>query len=81
MLRNLGIRSKLLAVLAVPMLVLIIGASVVSLQAVNAAKDARQVRAIADGARSFSALVAALQAERRVSQAKLPGRLHARRTS
>ncbi len=73
MLRNLGIRSKLLAVLAVPMLVLIVGASVVSLQAVNTAKDARQVRAIADGAQNFSALVAALQAERRVSQAKLQG--------
>src|SRR6185437_11008897 len=37
------------------------------------AKDARQVRAVADGARSFSALVAALQAERRVSVAKLQG--------
>ena len=73
MLRNLGIRSKLLAVLAVPMLVLLIGAAVVSLQAVNTAKDARQVRAIADGAQSFSALVSALQAERRVSQAKLSG--------
>ena len=73
MLRNLGIRSKLLAVLAVPMLVLLIGASVVSLQAISTAKDARQVRAIADGARSFSALVAALQAERRVSEAKLQG--------
>ncbi len=73
MLRNLGIRSKLLAVLAVPMLVLIIGAGVVSLQAVNSARDARQVRAIADGAQSFSALVSALQAERRVSEAKLQG--------
>jgi signal transduction histidine kinase len=71
MLRNLGIRSKLLAVLAVPMLVLVLGAAVVSLQAVNAASDARQVRAISDGARSFSDLVTALQAERRVSQAKL----------
>jgi signal transduction histidine kinase len=73
MLRNLGIRSKLLAVLAVPMLVLIVGAGVVSLQAVNTARDARQVRAIADGAQSFSALVSALQAERRVSEAKLQG--------
>ena len=39
MLRNLGIRSKLLAVLAVPMLVLVIGAAVVSLQAVSAASN------------------------------------------
>ena len=73
MLRNLGIRSKLLAVLAVPMLVLLLGAGWISAQAVGRANDAAQVRDIAGGAPRFSALVQALQAERRVSVGKLQG--------
>jgi signal transduction histidine kinase len=64
MLRNRGIRSKLLAVLALPIVVLMIGAGVVSAQAFSAASRSVKIAQLAEGASNLNALIAALDAER-----------------
>ena len=71
MLHNQGIRTKLLAVLALPILALVIVASVISLQAFGQAGRARQVENLAQGAGALGTLVSSLQAERTVSVAAL----------
>ncbi len=67
MLRNLGIRWKILAILALPVLVLLLAGGVISYQALASARTASQAGALAAAGDEFSALVNALQTERQIS--------------
>jgi len=71
MLHNQGIRTKLLAVLALPILALTLVAGAESLQAFGKAGQASQVEQFAIGSDTLGALVVSLQAERSVSAAFL----------
>ena len=73
MLRNLGIRWKILAVLALPVLVLVVAVAVISGQALSDAKSARHVRDFAGVGDDFSILVKALQEERLTSYEAIEG--------
>ena len=74
MLFDQGIRTKLLAVLALPILALVIVSGVVSVQAFGQAARARQVQQLAEGSGVLGRLVSSLQSERTVSVAYLQGR-------
>ncbi len=67
MLRNQGIRTKLLAVLALPIVALIVLATVVSLQAFGQARKAGEVEKMSTGADTLGELVTAIQSERSIS--------------
>ncbi|HET8614697.1 MAG TPA: nitrate- and nitrite sensing domain-containing protein [Actinomycetales bacterium] len=67
MLRNQGIRTKLLAVLALPIVALIVMAMVVSLQTFGEARKASEVEKLAKGADTLGQLVTAIQSERSIS--------------
>lgn len=67
MLRNQGIRTKLLAVLALPIVALIVMATLVSLQTFSTARKAGEVEKLAQGADTVGELVSAIQAERSIS--------------
>src|SRR4051794_33493026 len=71
MLRNRGIRTKLLALLALPVVLLLVAAVAVSALQLRSAAQAAQVERLASGAGTLGVLVSALQAERSVSQAAL----------
>ena len=73
MLRNIGIRSKILAVLALPVLVLLLAATVISVGAVNDARRAAQVEALSGQAAGLTQLVRGLQAERALTGQVLAG--------
>ncbi len=78
MLRNIGIRSKILAVLALPVLVLLLAAGIISGGAVSDARRAGQVEILAGQAGDLTQLVRGLQAERALSVAVLSGDAGAR---
>jgi signal transduction histidine kinase len=67
MLRNQGIRTKLLAVLALPIVALIVMATLVSLQTFDRARQASEVQKLAQGADTLGQLVTAIQSERSIS--------------
>jgi predicted ATP-dependent protease len=67
MLRNQGIRTKLLAVLALPIVALIVMATIVSLQTSSQARQASEVQKLAQGADTLGQLVTAIQSERSIS--------------
>jgi HAMP domain-containing protein len=67
MLRNQGIRTKLLAVLALPIVALIVMATLVSLQTSGQARQASEVQKLAEGADTLGQLVTAIQSERSIS--------------
>ena len=67
MLRNQGIRTKLLAVLALPIVALIVMATIVSLQTSGQARQASEVQKLAQGADTLGQLVTAIQSERSIS--------------
>src|SRR5215218_2546561 len=71
MLRNRGIRTKLLGLLALPVVLLMVAAVAVSALQLRGAARAAQVERLASGAGALGALVSDLQAERSVSQAAL----------
>ncbi|MFP5334917.1 MAG: nitrate- and nitrite sensing domain-containing protein [Actinomycetes bacterium] len=73
MLRNIGIRSKILAVLALPVLVLLLAATVISVGAVRDARRAAQVESLAGQAPELTQLVRGLQAERALSMQAVSG--------
>lgn len=73
MLRNIGIRSKILAVLALPVLALLVAATIFSVGAVNDARRAAQIDELASNAASFNQLARGLQAERSLTMAVLAG--------
>src|SRR6478752_4608611 len=64
MLRNRGIRTKLLAVLALPIVVLIIGAAVISAQGFTRAAQAAKVEKLANGGSALGDLIMRLHQER-----------------
>lgn len=64
MLRRLGIRSKILAVLALPVAVLVVGALIISLTAVSNYRSTSQVSQLISAAQDMRAVVEALQQER-----------------
>jgi len=68
MLRRLGIRAKILAVLAVPMLVLIGAGAWISWGAVQDLRQANAAEAVMETLQAYAPLSAALQNERIVSQ-------------
>ena len=74
MLRNRGIRTKLLAVLALPIVVLIIGAAFISAQGFTRAGQAAKVEKLADGAGSLGDLIMRLHQERTLSLAAVRGK-------
>jgi signal transduction histidine kinase len=67
MLRNRGIRTKLLAVLALPIVVLIIGATFISAQGFTRAAQAGKVEKLANGADSLGQLIMRLHQERNLA--------------
>ncbi|MGN6611875.1 MAG: hypothetical protein ACTHLJ_08860, partial [Angustibacter sp.] len=67
MLRNRGIRTKLLAVLALPIVVLMIGAAVVATAGFARAGQAAKVERLASGANGLGDLVLRLHQERTLS--------------
>ena len=67
MLRNQGIRTKLLAVLALPIVALIVMATLVSLQTFDQARQAGEVQKLAQGADTLGQLVTAIQSERSIT--------------
>ncbi len=73
MLRSFGIRSKILAVLALPVLVLALAASVIATTAVRDATKARQIEALTEQAGSLVDLVRGLGTERALTVASLAG--------
>lgn len=73
MLRSFGIRSKILAVLALPVLVLALAASVIATTAVRDATKARQIEALTDQAGGLVDLVRGLGTERALTVASLAG--------
>lgn len=64
MLRRLGIRSKVLAVLAVPMLVVLLAGVFISFESVRDLRDARTARQVVDLVATYVPLNAALNDER-----------------
>ncbi len=74
MLHNLAIRTKLLAVLALPILALALIAGAESLRAFDKAQQASQVERFTAGSTTFGTLVVSLQSERSVSVAFLQKR-------
>ncbi|HEX5532175.1 MAG TPA: nitrate- and nitrite sensing domain-containing protein [Actinomycetales bacterium] len=73
MLRNLGIRSKILAVLALPVVVLLLAATIIAGGAVADARRAVEVEKLAAQAPGLTQLIRGLQAERALSTAQLSG--------
>ena len=73
MLRNLGIRSKILAVLALPVVVLLLAATIIAGGAVADARRAVEVEKLASQAPGLTQLIRGLQAERALSTAQLSG--------
>ncbi|MBC3763817.1 HAMP domain-containing protein, partial [Quadrisphaera sp. RL12-1S] len=73
MVRNLSIRSRILAVLALPVLVLVAAAAVFSWNGLAAARDAAALQQAVQVARDVPALVSALDAERTASTRVLGG--------
>ena len=69
MLRNLGIRWQILAVLALPLLVTLSGAGVIARQSLAEVSQARGVEQISSSGAVFTRLVDALQRERATSAA------------
>src|SRR5450759_5982990 len=67
MLRRLGIRGKILAVLAVPLLVLFVAAGVISVQAQDQSRRAGALQSLLLALGDSRDVVAALQAERDTS--------------
>jgi signal transduction histidine kinase len=67
MLRRLGIRAKVLAVLAVPVLVLLLTAAYITVQSVNEARTARTVSEVVDVLPQYARTAEALQQERTLS--------------
>ncbi|MBU5421065.1 nitrate- and nitrite sensing domain-containing protein [Cellulomonas hominis] len=67
MLRRLGIRAKVLAVLAVPVLVLLVAAGYIALQSVQEARTAAAVRDVVSVMPLYSRAAEALQQERTLS--------------
>ena len=74
MLHNLRIRTKLLAILALPILALALITGIESLRAFDKAQQAQQVERFAESSEMLGALVATLQSERAVSVAFLAKR-------
>lgn len=62
-----GIQAKLLGVLSVPLLVLVLVAALVSVQAFSEARRAGNVKTLATSASTFGRLISHLQAERALS--------------
>ncbi|MBF5083169.1 ATP-binding protein [Quadrisphaera sp. INWT6] len=73
MVRNLSIRSRILAVLALPVLVLVAASAVLSWSSWTTVREAGQLQRAVDAARSLPALVTALDDERTASVALLSG--------
>ncbi|PWJ55668.1 Signal transduction histidine kinase [Quadrisphaera granulorum] len=73
MVRNLSIRSRILAVLALPVLVLVAAAATFSWNGLTAARDAAAMQRAVQAVREVPALVAALDAERTASARLLDG--------
>ncbi len=73
MLRSFGIRAKILAVLALPVLVLGLAAGVIATSAATEASKAQQVEALTEQAAGLSELLRGLQAERALTVAVLSG--------
>src|SRR5690625_1850047 len=67
MLRRLGIRWKILAILAVPIAVLTAGATLISLTAVSESRTTRQVANLIMAAQDMRSVVESLQQERYAS--------------
>ncbi|WP_454050132.1 nitrate- and nitrite sensing domain-containing protein [Cellulomonas sp. Marseille-Q8402] len=67
MLRRLGIRAKVLAVLAVPVLVLLLTAAYITTQSVSEARTAATVRSVVDVLPQYARTAEALQQERTLS--------------
>lgn len=67
MLRRLGIRAKVLAVLAVPVLVLLLTAAYITVQSVNEARTAQTVSDVVDVLPQYARTAEALQQERTLS--------------
>ncbi|MGL4174239.1 MAG: nitrate- and nitrite sensing domain-containing protein [Actinomycetota bacterium] len=73
MLRNRGIRTKLIAVLALPVIVLMIGAALLSIESFQQASQAARVEKLTRQGEAFSKLADALNAERTTSLAVVRG--------
>ena len=73
MLRNTGIRSKILAVLALPVLVLVLAAAVISTGAISDAGRASRVEVLVQATPELTKLVRGLQAERALTAAVVAG--------
>lgn len=73
MLRNLGIRSKILATLSIPVLLLFVVAGVLIRDANHKREVAKSYQNALDANGSFTQLIAAVQAERSLSLAVLSG--------
>ncbi len=73
MVRNLSIRSRILAVLALPVLVLVAASAVLSWSSWTTVREAGQLQRAVDAARSLPVLVSALDDERTASVALLSG--------
>jgi signal transduction histidine kinase len=76
--RHLGIRGKILAVLALPALVLVGASGAVSMSARAEVERAQQVRAVSASSERFGAFVGTLQAERLASVQAVSGDAAAR---
>ncbi|WP_169164310.1 sensor histidine kinase [Cellulomonas taurus] len=86
MLRRLGIRAKVLAVLALPVLVLLVASAYISVQSVGQARTAAAVSRVVQVLPQYAAAVEALQQERTLSVQEaggnaLSGSLSAARTA
>ena len=73
MLRSFGIRAKILAVLALPVLVLALAAGVIATTAATDARKARQIEALTERASGLTDLVRGLGTERALTVAVLSG--------
>ncbi|HEX8498387.1 MAG TPA: nitrate- and nitrite sensing domain-containing protein, partial [Actinomycetales bacterium] len=71
MLHSFGIRTKLLALLALPIVALIAISGFTSVQAFGQASQARQIEQLASGSGALARLVSALQVERSLSIASI----------
>lgn len=63
MFRRLSVRGKILATLAVPVLVLIVAAAIIAGQAISTARVGSQTQAVAESTKAHDAVMTALQSE------------------
>ncbi|WP_263121290.1 nitrate- and nitrite sensing domain-containing protein, partial [Cellulomonas sp. RIT-PI-Y] len=73
MLRRLGIRAKVLAVLALPVLVLLVASAYISVQSVSQARTASAVNRVVQVLPDYAIAIEALQQERTLSMQQVDG--------